>query len=31
MIVEQLTKIMLERITSDGIMFKKVDKNVLKV
>ena len=30
-IVEQLTKIMLEGSTGDGIMFKKTDKKVLKV
>ena len=31
MIVEQLKKIMLEGRTGNGIMFKKVDKKVLKV
>ena len=30
-IVEELNEIMLEGKTSDGIMFKKVDKNTLKV
>ena len=30
-IVEQLNEIMLEGKTSDGIMFKKVDKKTLKV
>ena len=30
-IVEQLKKIMVEGRTSDGIMFKKVDKKVLKI
>ena len=30
-IVEQLKKIMVEGRTSDGIMFKKVDKTVLKI
>ena len=30
-IVEQLNEIMLEGRTSDGIMFKKVDKKILKV
>ena len=30
-IVERLNEIMLEGITSDGIMSKKVDKNALKV